>query len=175
MSSEIKALFLTVHFLLAGAAIYFGLIELKKTAKEEPSGLTYIINGILIAVSHALIFGLFSAFYFNVINPEAVASYRNEAFQPLVIQMHDSLASTPEEYYDRLMAGKDSGILLPEKYEEYKKAANDSLAMVQEELDMVMNQSFGYYSSVIKWVGFAPFIGILFSAIVTIFVVKRRS
>lgn len=159
---------------MAGGAIYFGLKDLKKQAIEEPSGLKYIITGVLISVFHAILFGLISAFYFNEINPEAKTAYLQEGWLPKVVNAHDSTAYTKDEYYLNLMAGKDSGVLLPERYLAYKKAAQDSLKMIDAELEIISKQSFGYYASVIKSAGLAPFIGLLFAAIVTVLVLKKR-
>ncbi len=174
VKKETQAIFLILHYLMAGGAIYFGLLELKKKAIEEPSGLKYIITGVLISVFHAILFGLISAFYFNEINPEAKEVYLREGWLPKVVNAHDSTAFTKAEYYQNLMAGKDSGVLVAERYEAYKKAANDSLVMIDNELQIISKQSFGYYASVIKSAGLAPFIGLLFAAIVTVLVLKKR-
>jgi hypothetical protein len=85
----------------------------------------------------------------------------------------DSTANTKDEYYTHLMAGKDSGVLLPERYAEYQQAAMDSLAKIDEVIETIVYQNFSISGSIIKWVGFAPVIGILFGAVVSAFITRH--
>lgn len=172
-SDELKALFFVFHFLFTGVAIYFTLVELKKKSIETVSALRYIITGILTSVTYALLFALVSATYFNFVDPEAKERFISEQLEPALIRGFDSTANTREEYFDHLMEGKDSGVLLPERYAEYRQAALDSLARLDEVIEKVEYQNFSFRGTIIKWVGFAPIIGILFSVIVTVFVTKR--
>lgn len=172
-TDQLKALFFVLHFLCAGAAIYFTLAELKRKSVEKVSAMRYIITGVLSAVSHGLMFGLVSGLYFNYINPDAKAYYVDEVLTPAIVRGFDSTANTKAEYYNNLMIGKDSGVLLPERYAEFEQAAQDSLAKVDEVLEIIVYQNFSISGTVIKWVGFAPIIGILFSVIVTVFI-KRN-
>ncbi len=172
-TDQLKALFFVLHFLCAGAAIYFTLAELKRKSVEKVSAMRYIITGVLSAVSHGLMFGLVSGLYFNYINPDAKAYYVDEVLTPAIVRGFDSTANTKAEYYNHLMIGKDSGVLLPERYAEFEQAAQDSLAKVDEVLEIIVYQNFSISGTVIKWVGFAPIIGILFSVIVTVFI-KRN-
>ncbi len=170
---EKKALFMTLHYLFAGAAIYFCLMEVKKKSVETPSGLRYIITGVLTAVTHGIIFGLYSGFYFNVFKTDQKQLYTEHVLEKAVILNRDSTAGSMEEYYHNLMQGKDSGVLLPEVYEQYKKAASDSVYRAKNEVRAFSEQSFGFYWVTLRWTGFAFFIGILFSVIVTVFAVRR--
>lgn len=170
---ELQAIFFVLHFFSAGAAVFFTLSELKKKSIEKISGIRFIITGILSSVSHALIFGMVSGLYFNYFNPEAKAAYVNETLLPALIKGMDSTASTKEELFDHLMAGKDSGILIPEEYERYRLAAQDSLQHIDEILETIVYQNFSMSGTIIKWVGFAPVIGILFGAIVTAFLTRN--
>lgn len=111
--------------------------------------------------------------YFNYVNPDAKAYYVDEVLTPAVVRGFDSTANTKTEYYNHLMIGKDSGVLLPERYAEFEQAAQDSLAKVDEVLELIVYQNFSISGTIIKWVGFAPIIGILFSVIVTVFI-KRN-
>jgi hypothetical protein len=172
-STEQKALFLTLHFMFAGAVVYFTLTELKKKSLEPVSVLRYILTGILSCVSHAIIFGLFSGIYFNYLNPGAKQVFVDEVLEKVVVQSRDSSAASLEEYYERLMADKDTGFLLPETYKAYEQAAADSLSRARQELAAATEQSFGIYYVVLRWVGLAPLVGILFSVIVTVFFIKR--
>lgn len=172
-SVELMAFFFVIHYLSAGAAIYFVLSELKKKSIENVSFIRYMITGVLTTVSHALIFGLFSGIYFNYINTDSRDYHVNEELLPALVRGMDSTANTKAEYYDHLMAGKDSGVLLPERYEAFKQAANDSLAVIDQNLKLLVDQNFTISGNLIKWVGFAPIIGIFFSVIVIVFI-KRR-
>jgi|GEM_PF-2219458 len=173
-SDQLKALFFVLHFLSAGAAIFFTLTELKRKSIEKISAMRYIITGVLSAVSHGLMFGLISGIYFNYINPDAKSYYVEEVLTPAIIRGFDSTANTKQEYFDHLMVGKDSGVLVPERYEAFKDAAQDSLVKVDDILEKIIYQNFSISGTVIKWVGFAPLIGILFSVIVTVFITKRN-
>lgn len=169
-----KALFLAIHYLSAGVAVYFTLTELKKKSIETVSFMRYMITGILSTVSHGLMFGLISGIYFNLYNPEAKQKYVDEVLTPAIIRGYDSTANTKEEYYQHLMQGKDSGVLLPERHKEFEKAAQDSLAQVDDVIHKIAQKNFSFSGNVISWVGFAPIIGMLFSVIVTVFITKRE-
>jgi len=163
-----------VHYLSAGIAVYFTLIELKKKSIEKVSFMRYMITAILSTVSHGLMFGLISGLYFNVYNPAARVKYVDETLRPAIVRGFDSTANTKAEYYDHLMVGKDSGVLVPERYAEYRQAAEDSLAKVDDIIKQISDRNFSISGNIISWVGFAPFIGILFGAIVTVFITKRN-
>lgn len=168
-----KALFLVIHYLSAGVAVYFTLTELKKKSVEKVSFLRYMITGILSTVSHGLIFGIISGFYFNVVSPDAKQKYVDDVLTPAIVRGFDSTANTREEYYENLMKGKDTAVLLPERHAEYEKAAQDSLAHVDDVIHKIAQKNFSFSGNVISWVGFAPIIGMLFSVIVTVFITKR--
>jgi hypothetical protein len=170
---SVQVAFYSVHYLFAGIAIYLTLTELKRKSVEVVSALRYIIVGILTAVSHSLILGLFTGLYFNVINVPVKDKFVNEYMLPGVVRGKDSTANTKQEYYDHLMEGKDSGVLLPERYAEYKKAARDSVQEVDKFVEFLVQNNFSWWGNVIGFVGFAPVIGILFSIVVTVFVTKR--
>jgi hypothetical protein len=169
-----KALFLAIHYLSAGVAVYFTLTELKKKSIEEVSFMRYMITGILSTVSHGLIFGLISGIYFNLFNPDAKQKYVDEVLTPAIVRGFDSTANTKEEYYEHLMRGKDTGVLLPERHKIYEKAAQDSLAQVDDVIHKISQKNFSFSGNIISWVGFAPIIGMLFSVIVTVFITKRE-
>lgn len=169
----VQPAFYIVHYLCAGAAIYLTLTELKRKSVEVVSALRYIIVGILTAVSHSLILGLFTGMYFNVINPPVQDKFVNEHMLPRIVRGQDSTARTKQEYYDHLMQGKDSGVLLPERYAVYKKAAQDSVQKLDEFVAFMVKRNFSWWGNIVGFVGFAPVIGILFSIIVTVFVTKR--
>lgn len=168
-----KGLFFVIHFLSAGMAVYFTLTELKKKSIETVSFLRFMITGILSTVTHGLIFGIISGFYFNVINPDARQNYVDNVLTPAIVRGFDSTANTKEEYYAHLMKGKDTAVLLPERYAEFKKAAQDSIAYVDEVIHKIAQKNFSFSGNIISWVGFAPIIGMLFSVIVTVFITKR--
>ncbi len=174
ISEEQQGLFMIVHYLSAGIAVYFTLIELKKKSIEKVSFMRYMITAILSTVSHGLMFGLISGLYFNVYNPAARVKYVDETLRPAIVRGFDSTANTKAEYYDHLMVGKDSGVLVPERYAEYRQAAEDSLAKVDDIIKQISDRNFSISGNIISWVGFAPFIGILFGAIVTVFITKRN-
>lgn len=168
-----KGLFLAIHYLSAGVAVYFTLTELKKKSIEEVSFMRYMITGILSTVSHGLMFGIISGFYYNVVSPDAKQNYVDNVLTPAIVRGFDSTANTKEEYYEHLMKGKDTAVLLPERFEEYKKAAQDSIAHVDDVVNKIAQMNFSFSGNVISWVGFAPIIGMLFSVIVTVFITKR--
>lgn len=168
-----KGLFMVIHYLSAGIAVYFTLTELKRKSIEEVSFMRYMITGILSTVSHGLMFGIISGFYFNVISPDARQNYVENELTPPIIRGFDSTANTREEYYEHLMKGKDTAVLLPERYAEFEKAAQDSLAQVDDIINKIADRNFSFSGNVISWVGFAPIIGMLFSVIVTVFITKR--
>lgn len=174
ISAEQQGLFMIVHYLSAGIAVYFTLIELKKKSIEKVSFMRYMITAILSTVSHGLMFGLISGLYFNLYNPAAKDRYVDEHLRPAIVRGFDTTANTKEEYYENLMQGKDSGVLVPERYAEYRQAAEDSLAKVDEIVNTLAERNFSVSGNIISWVGFAPFIGILFGAIVTVFITKRN-
>lgn len=174
ITEEQQGLFLVIHYLSAGIAVYFTLTELKRKSIEKVGFMRYMITAILSTVSHGLMFGLISGLYFNAYNPAAREKYVDETLRPAIVRGFDSTANTKQEYYDHLMVGKDSGVLVPERYAEYKQAAEDSLVKVDEIINQISERNFSVSGNIISWVGFAPFIGILFGAIVTVFITKRN-
>lgn len=172
-SDQLKAVFFALHFMSAGVAIYLTLIELKRKSIEIVSAVRYIITGVLSAVTHGLIFGLVTGLYFNYFNTDAKQAYIDEVLTPAIVRGFDSTANTKAEYFNHLMEGKDSGVLVPERYAEFRQAAQDSVEKVDEVIGKIVYQNFSISGTIIKWVGFAPIIGILFSVIVTVFVTKK--
>lgn len=167
------ALFFTLHSLFAGAAIYFTLSELKKLSTEKPSVLRYVITGIVTAVSHAILLGLFTAFHINVIKPEMKEAYMEELVLPMAIAQHDSTVKDLDAYYDKLMLGKDTGFMPKDMYLKYDSMARDSINLVLDEVAFAKKELFGYWGVMKRWIAFAPIIGILFSVIVAVFINRR--
>ncbi|MBI1221438.1 MAG: DUF4199 family protein [Bacteroidetes bacterium] len=169
---EVQAAFITIHYMSAGVAAFFVLRELNRSEKksEEKFGiLRYMITGILTVVAQGMIFGLFSATYFNVINPDLKEAYIQEELIPGFVRGKDSTANNLEEYYSHLMQGADSAVLLPERYQEIKQAAEDSVLTIQNLVIKVEHQNFSYYGTLIRFVGMAPIFGILFSVIIVVY------
>ncbi len=172
LSMSVQAAFITLHYLSSGVAVYFVLRYLRKaeTSSGENIGvLRYMITGVLTAVLHGLIIAVVSASYFNFVRPDQRARFSEEILVPRFVKGKDSTANNLDEYYEHLMAGKDSGVLLPERYEQYRQAALDSLQAVRDLAMEVERQNFSFNGSIIRFVGLAPVFGILFSVIIVVF------
>lgn len=189
---KLQALFLTVHYMMAGLAIYFVLTGIKKESDlrignmmqsgeikpeqvkfEKPGALRYLIAGVLTAVMHSVLFALYTGVYFNYVNTETRDAFATQVLEKAVVHARDTQYASINEYYQSMLIDLDTAFMLPETYERYKQAATDSLVKMTQEYQVFKNQNFGFYGLVLRWTGFAPLIGLLFSAVVLVFAVRN--
>lgn len=168
------AVFYLLHAFFAGVAIYFVFKHLKENSEEAPTTLRFILIGILTSVVHSLIFSIFSAIHINHMVPQSERDIIEREIEKSALYMHDSTATTTEEYYSHLMEGKDTGFMPRDMYLQYDSAARDSVVMVEEKISYGREKTFGYWEVIKRWSGIMPLIiGLMFSVIIYAYIYRN--